>query len=162
MRLVGLFFVLLLALWLLLTSGDLSSLLVGLPFIMLALWSYRLQRHVTYPLTFSFLGALRFVVFFLLESFRGGLDIALRVWQPRVSLSVGFYEYRLIFPQGPIRSFFMYCISLLPGTLSVCVSENGKLRLHVLDDRGEVAEDLARLEQRVCDLFALPCYKGAL
>lgn len=162
MRLMSLFFVLLLALWLLLTSGDLSSLLVGLPFIMLALWSYRLQRHVPYPLTFSFLGALRFVVFFLLESFRGGLDIALRVWQPRVSLSVAFYEYRLIFPQGPIRSFFMYCISLLPGTVSVCVSENGKLCLHVLDDRGAVAEDLARLERRVCDLFALPCYKGAL
>lgn len=162
MRLMSLFFVLLLALWLLLTSGDLSSLLVGLPFIMLALWSYRLQRHIPDPLTFSFLGALRFVVFFLLESFRGGLDIALRVWQPRVSLSVAFYEYRLIFPQGPIRSFFMYCISLLPGTVSVCVSENGKLCLHVLDDRGVVAEDLARLERRVCDLFALPCYKGAL
>lgn len=162
MRLVSLFFVLLLTLWLLLTNGDLSSLLVGLPFIILALWSYRLQRHVPYPLTFSFLGTLRFAVFFLLESFRGGLDIALRVWQPRVSLSVAFYEYRLIFPQGPIRSFFMYCISLLPGTLSVCVSENGKLCLHVLDDRGAVAEDLARLERRVCDLFALPCYKGAL
>ncbi len=162
MRLMSLFFVLLLALWLLLTSGDLSSLLIGLPFIVLALWSYRLQRHVPYPLTFSFLGTLRFVVFFLLESFRGGLDIALRVWQPRVSLSVAFYEYRLIFPQGPIRSFFMYCISLLPGTVSVCVSENGKLCLHVLDDRGAVAEDLARLERRVCDLFALPCYKGTL
>lgn len=162
MRLVSLFFALLLALWLLLTSGDLSSLLIGLPFIMLALWSYRLQRHVPYPLTFSFLGALRFAVFFLRESFRGGLDIALRVWQPHVSLSTAFYEYRLIFPQGPVRSFFMYCISLLPGTVSVCVTERDTLRLHVLDDRGAVAADLAQLEQRVCDLFALPCYQRAL
>ncbi len=162
MRLESFFFALLLALWLLLTSGDLSSLLIGLPFIMLALWSYRLQRHAPYPLTFSFLGALRFVGFFLRESFRGGLDIALRVWQPRVSLSVAFHEYRLIFPQGPIRSFFMYCISLSPGTVSVCVTERDTLRLHVLDDRGSVAEDLARFEQRVCDLFALPCYERTL
>ncbi|MEZ5536268.1 MAG: Na+/H+ antiporter subunit E [Thiolinea sp.] len=151
-----------LALWLLLASGDFASLLLGIPFIALAWWSYRLQKRVSpQSLSFSLPGAVRFLVFFLWESMRGGLDVASRVWRPHIPLAPDFIEYRLIFPEGPVRALFLYTISLLPGTLSVIVDENDRLQVHTLDASGDLQHELARLETRICDLFALPCAKEA-
>lgn len=162
MLLAVIFTLVLLAIWLLLAAGDVSSLLLGVPFIALAWWSYRLQKPVSpRPLSLSLLGSVRFLGFFLWESMRGGLDVASRVWLPRIPLNPAFVEYRLIFPQGPIRAFFLYTISLLPGTLSVIVDENNRLHVHTLDASGDLQRELARLETRICDLFALPCAKEA-
>ena len=154
------FTLVLLVLWLVLASGDLASLVLGIPSIALAWWVYRLQRlSPPPPLSFSLLGAARFLIFFLWESMRGGLDVASRVWKPRIPLAPGFVEYRLIFPDGPIRAVFLYTISLLPGTLSVMVDEKGWLQIHTLDISGDLHGELAKLENRICDLFALPCVK---
>ena len=147
-------------LWLLLTSGDFSSLLLGLPFVALALWSYHLQvSSKPDRLSFSLSGALRFLIFFLWESMRGGLDVAGRVWSPRMSLAPGFVEYRLVFPEGLVRAFFLYTISLLPGTLSVIVDARGRLQVHTLDVSGDLQQELVRLERHICAMFALPCVK---
>lgn len=147
----------LLLLWLLLAEGNLASLLVGIPFIALAWWVYRIQRASNLiSLSFSLSGAFRFLVFFLWESLRGGLDVAARVWRPRIPLSPAFVEYQVIFPDGPIRVVFLYTISLLPGTLSVKMDEHNCLKIHTLDASGDMQGELAKLEARVCDLFALP------
>lgn len=152
--LLGLVFLLLLTLWLLLTRADFTSLLIGLPFIGLALWSYKLQTHSETPVRLSALGLLRFTKFFFVESLRGGFDVALRVWQPHIPLMIGFYEYPLRLPAGPMRSFFMYCINLLPGTLCVGLTKRDTFYIHIINNQGNLDQDLASLEQKVADLFA--------
>lgn len=148
----------LLALWLLLAAGDVGSLILGIPSIALAWWAYRLQRpsHAS-NLSFSPLGAVRFLAFFLWESMRGGLDVATRVWKPRMPITPAFVEYPLMFPDGPIRAVFLYTVSLLPGTLSVVADKQGRLQVHTLDVSSDLHGELAKLEKRICDLFALPC-----
>lgn len=147
-------------LWLLLAQGDPASLLLGVPFIILAWWSYRLQVSAKpAPLSFSLTGAIRFLFFFLRESVRGGADVAARVWLPKMPLTPGFVEFRLILPEGLIRSTFLYSISLLPGTLSVFVDEHDQLQVHSLDISGDLQQELRRLEHYICAMFALPCAK---
>lgn len=57
-------------------------------------------------------------------------------------------------PPGLPRVFMANTVSLLPGTLSVELDEE-HLRVHVLDQTGAFASELAMIEVRVARLFGL-------
>ncbi len=104
-------------------------------------------------------GLVRFAVFFLRESLRGGVDVALRALHPRLPLAPALLAYDLRLAPGPARIFMVNVVSLLPGTLSADLSESG-LSVHVLDRNLPVQHQLQALEQRVAMLFGVSLSPG--
>lgn len=100
-------------------------------------------------------GALRFAGWFALASVRGSLDVAGRALAWRMPLAPGFRSYETDLPPGPARLVFVNAITLLPGTLSAEIAGN-RIEVHMLDTESDLEAELAPLEARVRDLFALP------
>jgi multicomponent Na+:H+ antiporter subunit E len=143
-----------LGLWWVLTEAYPGSWGFGLPMAFLAaLTSLAFRR----PLgsRWSLRGVLRFLPFFLWQSWRGGIDVAGRVFQPRLPLAPGLLNLPLRLPAGPARVFLADTLSLLPGTCSVDLDQQGRLRIHTLDTALFKEADLRRLEGRVAALFGI-------
>jgi len=140
-------------LWWALTDGDRASWGVGSVSILLAVWlSLRLLPPVT---TFvSRIGLLRFLVFFFVQSLRGGVQVAGLALRPRMGLRPGFHEVDLHLPEGIGRVLLANTLSLLPGTLSVELQGN-RLCLHVLDDQAATELDVRAAETRLAHLLGL-------
>lgn len=139
------------ALWWLLADGAAGSWLVGVPVVAAATWSVRRLRPAgAGPLSLA--GILRFVPFFLVESVRGGVDVALRTLAPHMRISPGFIDYRVGLARLDARTFFSNCVCLLPGTLAVERQED-RLRLHLLDASRDVTGELHRLEEAVARIY---------
>jgi multicomponent Na+:H+ antiporter subunit E len=102
----------------------------------------------------SLRGTLRFVPFFLMQSLRGGIDVAYRAFHPRLPIAPAWRVYPLRLPEGPARVFLMNAITLMPGTLSV-EAEGNNLRIHVLDGRLPIERGLGRLEAHVARAFGV-------
>lgn len=100
-----------------------------------------------------------FVPWFLLQSVRGGADVARRALAPSLPLAPGFLHYRIRLPQGPARVFFVNCISLLPGTFSARL-EDDDLTVHHLAEPEAGRRRLAELEGRVGGLFGMEVARG--
>ncbi|MBD1401224.1 Na+/H+ antiporter subunit E [Pelovirga terrestris] len=139
-------------LWWVLTGGRASSWLIGLPTIALALWVMnRFPQAPFWPISVA--GLLRFIPYFLLQSVRGGVDVARRAYSPTLPLDPEIIEFPLTLPAGRPQMFFLNSVSLLPGTLSADL--NGTtLKVHVLDRK--VDPQLGQLENRVAQLFKCP------
>jgi multicomponent Na+:H+ antiporter subunit E len=99
-------------------------------------------------------GLLRFVPFFIWQSVRGGIDVARRAFHPGLPIHPGTLDFPLRLPPGPARAFFAGTLSLLPGTLSTELRDD-TVRIHTLDSRMPVAEQLRELEARVAELFGV-------
>jgi multicomponent Na+:H+ antiporter subunit E len=98
---------------------------------------------------------LRFIGYFARESLRGGIDVASRILAPRLRIDPALIEYRPALADGPARNFFVVCVSLLPGTLSV--SQRGDLvEIHMLDRHASAEPELAALEQMIGGTFSSP------
>ena len=142
---------LLASLWWLLTGGALSSWLVGVPVVVLASWSlYRLRPDSADP--FSVLGLVRFIPIFILESLRGGIDVARRTLAPSLRIQPGFIMYPTRLERDAARVFFINCVSLLPGTLAADFNED-QLTIHLLDHRIDPGDELRRLEDAVSRIY---------
>jgi multicomponent Na+:H+ antiporter subunit E len=141
------------ALWWILVDGLMYGLLVALLVLILTLVvSFVVIPAVHWRL--PLIGIIRFIPYFLAASLRGGTDVARRAFHPGLPLRPGFVEHRLLLTPGPALLFFVGTVSLLPGTLSVQLSD--RLRLHVLDLDSHEPERLMELEQRVAALFGRP------
>jgi multicomponent Na+:H+ antiporter subunit E len=138
-------------LWWLLSEGDVASWAVGLPAIALGLWLGRGLGQDSAP-RLSLVGACRFLLFFLRESMRGGLDVAGRVLAPRLRIEPGLAVYRTRLTGGPALLLFANSASLLPGTLCADL-EQDRLQLHLLDADQDPEPDLRRLEAAVARVF---------
>jgi multicomponent Na+:H+ antiporter subunit E len=138
--------------WVVLTGPqDPLSWVVGMPAVIAAAWSrHRLVRSRSHRI--SIRGALRFPLFFVTESFKGGIDVAWRVIGPKVKVDPGLFEYRLALELPAARVFFADMVSLLPGTLSADLNDQ-VVTIHALDRTSDPAAELARLEQRVAGIF---------
>ncbi|MCP3176403.1 Na+/H+ antiporter subunit E [Desulfuromonas sp. KJ2020] len=147
-------FLLLTLVWWILTEGDSAALGFGLPVILLALGAGHLLA-VDRQKTWTLAGLLSFLPFFFYASLRGGLDVARRVYDPRLPISPAICEFSLHLPPGPARVFLANTISLLPGTCSVSLQAEGRLLVHALDDSRALEESLRRVERRVAALFGL-------
>ncbi|MDP3586333.1 MAG: Na+/H+ antiporter subunit E [Thiobacillus sp.] len=102
----------------------------------------------------SRIGLLRFLVFFIVQSLRGGAQVAGFALRPRMGLRPGFHEIDLRLPEGIGRVLLANTLSLLPGTLSVELQGN-RLCLHVLDERAPTETEVRAAESRLADLLGL-------
>ncbi|HMB16356.1 MAG TPA: Na+/H+ antiporter subunit E [Pelovirga sp.] len=136
-------------LWWVLTGGSPSSWIIGVPTIALALW-FMGTAPQTPPRYLSFVGLIHFIPYFLLQSVRGGIDVARRAYSPALPLDPQIIDFPLKLPVGHAQIFFINSVSLLPGTLSADL--NGTtLKVHVLDR--QVDPRLNQLESQVARLF---------
>jgi len=106
------------------------------------------------PFWWNPLRLVEFAGFFLVESFRGGIDVAWRSLHPRVPVAPRFFDYEIQVPEGQPSTLLISVISLLPGTLSAELQCDERiLVVHTLADGGE--ESVARLERRIARLFSV-------
>ena len=144
--------ILLAGLWWVLTNGSAASWLLGLPALAGATWASR-RLNGSVGVKISPVGLIRFVPFFLWESLRGGTDVALRTLTPHMRIQPGFSRYRTRLHTLPARTFFAYCVSLLPGTLTADLQDDW-LEIHILDIKPDPHIELVRLERSIAQLFA--------
>lgn len=140
----------LVALWWILTEGDggWGFAIVVIPLIAwLSLFGAPPQAR---PIRLARVPA--FVIFFLHQSLRAGIDVAVRTLRPSLPLQPALLRIPLMLPPGAPTWWLMLIVSLLPGTLSVRLEAN-MLELHCLDDRLDVEDDLRQTEARIADLF---------
>ena len=146
-------------LWWLLVGGSTDSWPAGLIVVPLAvLLSLALRPPV--PWRVSLPAALAFIPFFLLQSLRGGIDVAGRAFSARLPLAPALLEHPLRLPRGTARIFLLNTISLLPGTLSADLAGD-RLVVHCLDSEALATDDLRRLEDRVAALFLVTADGGS-
>lgn len=93
-------------------------------------------------------GLAAFVGFFIIQSVKGGIQVAAMALRPRLDLAPAMVDLPLALPPGPARVLLVSTLTLLPGTLSVRV-EGGRLRLHVLDRRLPIVEELRAAEAAI-------------
>ena len=137
--------------WWILTEGAMNSWVIGVPFIFFA----TLVSIVLLPsYSWSLIGIVRFIPFFLWHSLCAGADVAKRALHPRLPISPNMYDYRWRLPPGMPRVIMANTVSLLPGTLSAELDED-YLRVHLLDQEGSFASDLMMIETRVANVFGL-------
>ena len=142
---------LLAGIWWVISQGSAASWLIGLPVVIAAVWASRCLGRA-YKLSISALGMLRFMPFFLWESLRGGVDVALRTLAPRMRIQTGFIRYRTHLDNPASLTFFANCVSLLPGTLAADLQDDW-LEVHVLNTRSDHKTELSRLESAVARVF---------
>ncbi|MBB5014381.1 Na+/H+ antiporter subunit E [Rehaibacterium terrae] len=94
-----------------------------------------------------------FCLYFLRESLRGGIDVAWRALHPRLPIKPCFERFVLDLPAGLPRTLMVSTVSLLPGTLSVSIDDDGALRVHALMP-GAFA-GVPELQRRIHRLFSL-------
>jgi multicomponent Na+:H+ antiporter subunit E len=94
----------------------------------------------------------RFMLYFFHQSLLGGIDVAGRALHPRLPLRPDLVEYRLELERQVSRVFFVWVVSLLPGTAGVSL-EGDVVRIHVLDTGQPQRERLRVLERKIEDLF---------
>lgn len=96
-----------------------------------------------------------FSAFFLGESMRAGLDVAVRTLHPWMPVAPDFFDYPIALPPGQPRTLLISIITLLPGTLSAELSSDGRrLVVHELSAGGR--ESVERLEGWIAWLYTLP------
>jgi multicomponent Na+:H+ antiporter subunit E len=138
-------------LWWILTEGRLDGWGVGLVSIGLAVAA---SLHLMPPTEsrFSWLGLFGFIVFFLHQSASGGIQVAARALRPEMNLAPALIELRFGLPPGPARVLLAYTLNLLPGTLTAVIAGD-TLRLHVLDRRMPIAEEVRMAEMRIARML---------
>lgn len=108
--------VLLAVVWLALDGLD--NAFTGLFFVLMAAavgaWLVPGEVHPWRPLRL-----LVFFFWFVLASWRGGIDVARRALAPSLPVSPTWHQHELALPPGLPRTVFVAVLSLLPGTLSV-------------------------------------------
>ncbi len=144
-------FVLYYLLWWFITEASPGSWYLGIPVVILATWVSLLLAP---KISVSVLEILRFIPFFLWHSFRGGIDVALRVLKPQLAIDPGVVKYRWHLPPGLAQTLMTNIVSLLPGTLSAKLDDT-HLHLHVLDMSEDIFSELNIIEKRVASMLAL-------
>lgn len=137
--------------WYALTDGVASSWAIGAPVVLAATAASLALAPQPFP-RLRLLPLLAFVPFFVVQSVRGGADVAWRALRPAMPLAPGFTTFPLATMAPAERIAFALIVSLLPGTLSARL-EADELRVHVLDARMPIEESLARLSARLGPVF---------
>ncbi|WP_205960563.1 Na+/H+ antiporter subunit E [Ramlibacter rhizophilus] len=138
-------FLLMLALWLVLTQAEPGAWFMGLLAAALAAGlSMRILPPA--PSAVSARRAVRLAGHFLSGSLRGGIDVARRAFDPRMPLRPGWIRHGLDLPPGPGRKLLGDLLTLMPG--SMAAGDDGRsLLVHCLDTRQPVGSDIRALER---------------
>ncbi|HQO28649.1 MAG TPA: Na+/H+ antiporter subunit E [Accumulibacter sp.] len=140
--------------WWILSEGRVDGLALGCVAVLLA----TITSYVLVPAgkrCVSPVGLLRFIAFFILNSWRGGLQVAAQALRGPAALRPALLEVPLRRPENGDAILLVNALSLLPGTLSVEL-EKGTLCLHVLDERMPFLADLHALESSISQLYGKP------
>ncbi|MHC1768124.1 MAG: Na+/H+ antiporter subunit E [Verrucomicrobiia bacterium] len=140
--------------WIALNGLDWGSWIVGGPMV-LASTALSVWLLPVVPWHVSVVHAISFAAFFVVESIRGGWDVARHALAAPLRISPGLVRYRFHLPPGAARRFFCSIVSLLPGTATVA-TEADYLSAHALELTSETEEELRNLERRVAALFGVP------
>ncbi|MDT8409932.1 MAG: Na+/H+ antiporter subunit E [Wenzhouxiangellaceae bacterium] len=145
-------FVLLFSAWLILDGGQAIALGVAACTVASVLAAMLAPDHRHLWLRWQLAG---FLLFFLQESLRGGIDVAWRALHPKMPIQPAFERHRLTLPEGQPRTLLISAISMLPGTLSADLEDHRQtLLVHSLHPKA--AASIARLERMIHWLFSLP------
>jgi multicomponent Na+:H+ antiporter subunit E len=101
----------------------------------------------------------RLVLWFLLHSVLGGIDVSRRILARRVDVLPEVQRHPLLLAPGHQRQLALAMVSLMPGTLMVSMEEDTAL-IHVLDSRIRVAENWAALQSRIAAAAGAPLREG--
>ncbi len=138
-------------LWYVLAGSDKASWIIGIPAVLLAT-ALSLMLASSSPLNIHLFGLLRFIPFFLYQSFHGGIDVMRRALSFQQLLDPGLVFYNTLLPEGSARILFVNTISLLPGTLSAELQGN-QITIHTLDRGLHIWANIQRLEYHVAALM---------
>ena len=145
---------LLLLLWWVLTAGQPFGAWFAVLAVAAAAGSAWLLPPAAAPWAWRLSGLARFLPFFLLESLRGGFDVATRALKPSRPIDPAMLTATLRLQTDAAAIFLAHVVSLLPGTLSADL-EGRILHVHVLSGSREAAlVDIRRLETYISRLFA--------
>lgn len=134
-------------LWWILNEGTISHPVFTAGVLLLAVWAgLVLVPPGTWTIRVVSLPA--FAAYFLRQSFLAGIDVAGRAFHPRLPLSPDILTYPLALKRTHSRVFFVWIVSLLPGTAAVFLDEE-IVRIHVLDSRQLGPERLDDLALRI-------------
>lgn len=141
-------------LWWLLAEGRVDGWLIGGLAVMAATWaSLVLYPPAAHGLRLAALPG--FLAFFLVNSVRGGWQVAGMALRGRQTLRPAFLELPLTLPADAPRILLTYALSLMPGTVGVELFDDC-LRLHVLHQDLPVAAEAQVLARRIAALFGVP------
>lgn len=139
------------AIWWLLTGGSTKTWGLG-ALVVIAALTVSLRLLPPGPHHISLLSLLSFSIFFIVRSMIAGTQVAGYALRPRLDLQPVMLDVQLRLKHEPERVFLASTLSLLPGTLTASL-EGRMLRLHVLDRRMPVEEEVRDVERRVARVF---------
>ncbi|MBS3935828.1 MAG: Na+/H+ antiporter subunit E [Sulfuritalea sp.] len=140
-------------LWWVLVEGSSVSWGIGLASVGLATFaSLRLWPPAHWRISYA--GVAAFAGWFLLESAKGAVQVAALAFQRRPDLAPRIIEISLALPAGAATVLIVNVLNLLPGTM--CTDVEGKiLRVHVLDGRLPVVEEVRAAEARIARMLGV-------
>ncbi|MCC5844714.1 MAG: Na+/H+ antiporter subunit E [Verrucomicrobia bacterium] len=141
-----------LVLWKVCTGYDPESWVLGIPAA--GLFTYFVITGAEDGPRIRFRALPGFLVYFLVQSFRTGIDVARHAILTGHQVNPGFTQYRSRLPEGSPRAVFANMISLLPGTLSWSLIDDIH-KIHMLEGNPLAYEELAELEARVGKLYGI-------
>jgi multicomponent Na+:H+ antiporter subunit E len=136
--------------WWVLAEGDLSTWPAALLAVPAAALAFRNLASPLPPLPRPG-PLLLFLPWFFWQSVRGGADVALRAFAPRVRIAPGLRNYAIRLRDPAARVVFANAVSLLPGTFNAQL-DGATITLHLLDE-AMPDSDLVTLEARIGRIF---------
>lgn len=137
--------------WWAVAGSEPASWIIGVPAVIGgAFISLYLPRMQSFKVQLG--GSIRFILFFIAQAVLAGVDVAARSCRPVVPLAPEIISYKFRLQNAVARIFFIHALSLLPGTLSVQLTDNAVL-VHVLDKGSQNDASLVLLESKVAALF---------
>ncbi|HEY7771932.1 MAG TPA: Na+/H+ antiporter subunit E [Marinagarivorans sp.] len=95
---------------------------------------------------------LRFVKYFLINSFKGAIDVSIRAMSPSLAIEPHLIHYPFN-NDSPLRTVaFVNTLSLMPGTIGAQIKHD-YIVVHVLNQQGNINKQLQALEAIINPLF---------
>lgn len=133
-----------------LAAGGGSSWVVGLPCILLAAGLAGQADEVPSPIRPMRLPG--FFFWFVVQSVRGGLDVARRALMPSLPIAPGLLTHRSALPPDA-RTWLANTITLLPGTLTARL-DGDRIDVHAIERSAAVDAEIEHAERRITALIA--------
>lgn len=141
--------------WLILTEANLQSAVLGVFFVAASIGAWHYLGGIKSPnrQQISVFKLPYFIMYFVGQSFLGGLETARIAFKRKLSLTTEFIDYEFhTLSSGTAVSFFVNAVSLIPGSLVAIRAEN-HIVVHVLEKNEKTLKGLSECETQVCKLF---------
>lgn len=141
--------------WWAFTDGSTSQLWLGALSVAAATAvTLRMPRAGPFPKVTRYRTILRFIPYFIYQSFKGGLLVAKFAFLPQRRVHSQYIDYKTVIPEEDTlpRMCFASLLCLIPGTLS-CGYKGDKLTIHVLDEKILDVKSIEELDKIVAEIF---------